>query len=123
MEQEHIARIKTHLRQPVIDLSGQLDLLSLAALIQHARLLLTIDSAPMHLASALGTPQVVLFGPTNPFHWRPRGAPAAILHAGSAEPLSAFVPKQVPRPMKEISTKQVIDAMQSLLSAPAAPVA
>ena len=123
MEQEHIARIKTHLRQPVIDLSGQLDLLSLAALIERARVLLTIDSAPMHLAGALGTPQVVLFGPTNPFHWRPRGAPAAILHAGSAEPLSAFVPKQVPRPMKEISTKQVIDAMQSLLSAPAAPVA
>ncbi len=123
LEQQHLARIKGHLRQPVIDLSGQLDLLALAALIERARLLLTIDSAPMHLADALGTPQVVLFGPTNPFHWRPRATPSAVLHAGSTRPLSVFVPKQVPRPMKEISTKQVIDAMQSLLSAPAAPVA
>jgi predicted lipopolysaccharide heptosyltransferase III len=119
MEKEHAARIKSHLRRPVIDLSGQLDLLTLSALIEQTRLLLTIDSAPMHLAGALGTPQVALFGPTNPFHWRPRGTPAIILRAGHAEPLATFVPKQSPRPMKEISTQQVIDAMESLLSTPA----
>ncbi len=33
-----------------------------------------------------------------------------------------FVPKQPPHSMKEISTEQVIDAMQTLLSAPTAPV-
>ena len=120
LEQRHLARIKAHLRRPVVDLSGQLDLLTLAALIERARLLLTIDSAPMHLASALGTPQVALFGPTNPFHWRPRGGPALILRAGIAEPVRQFVPKQAPQPMKEISTNQVINAMQSLLSTPTA---
>ena len=123
MEQEHIARIKAQLQHPVADLSGQLDLLSLAALIQRARLLVTIDSAPMHLAGALGTPQVTLFGPTNPFHWYPRAGPAVILRAGNVGPATSFVPKQPPRPMKEISTQEVIDAMQTLLSAPAAPVA
>ena len=123
LEQQHIARIKSHLRRPAVDLSGQLDLLTLSALIQRARLLLTIDSAPMHLAGALGTPQVALFGPTNPFHWHPRGAPAIILRAGNAGPLRDFTPKQSPQPMKEISTKQVIDAMQTLLSIPIAPVA
>ncbi len=122
MEKEHVARIKSHLRRPVIDLSGQLDLLTLSALIERARLLLTIDSAPMHLAGALGTPQVALFGPTNPFHWHPRGTPAIVLRAGHAEPLITFIPRQPPRPMKEISTQQVIDAMQTLLSAPAASV-
>jgi predicted lipopolysaccharide heptosyltransferase III len=119
MEKQHIARIKSHLRKPVIDLSGKLDLLTLSALIERARLLLTIDSAPMHLAGALGTPQVALFGPTNPFHWHPRGAPAVVLRAGQPEPLTIFLPQQEPRPMKEISTKQVIDAMRSLLSTPA----
>ncbi|HXA08597.1 MAG TPA: putative lipopolysaccharide heptosyltransferase III [Chthoniobacterales bacterium] len=123
MEQEHIARIKKHLDQPVVDLSGHLDLLSLAVLLQQARLLLTIDSAPMHLAAALGTPQVALFGPTNPFHWRPRSTPAIVLNAGNDHPATDFVPIQPPVAMKEISTKQVIDAMQTLLSIPAAPVA
>lgn len=122
MEQEHIAQIKAHLQYPIADLSGKLDLLSLAALLQRARLLVTIDSAPMHLAGALGTPQVALFGPTNPFHWRPRTTPAAILRAGYPTPMTEFLPKQPPQPMKEISTEQVIDAMQTLLSIPAAPV-
>jgi len=122
MEREHIATIKAHLRHPVVDLSGELDLLSLGALLQMTRLLVTIDSAPMHLAAAFGTPQVVLFGPTNPFHWRPRATPATILQAGNPAPVIDFVPKQPPRPMKEISTEQVIDAMQTLLSAPIAPV-
>lgn len=121
MEQMHIGQIKSFLRQPVIDLSGQLDLLVFAALMQRARLLVTIDSAPMHLAGALRVPQVVLFGPTNPFHWRPRGAPAIILQGKSPGPRREFTPRQTPSLMNEISTEQVINAMQSLLSAPAAP--
>jgi predicted lipopolysaccharide heptosyltransferase III len=123
MEQDHIAEIRAHLRHDVVDLSGQLDLLALSALIQRARLLATIDSAPMHLASALRTPQVALFGPTNPFHWRPRSTAVAILQGGNAGPLCDFAPKQQRRSMNEISTQQVIDAMQSLLSTPAAPIA
>ncbi len=123
MEQDHIARIKSHLQRPVLDLSGQLDLLTLAALIARARLLVTIDSAPMHLAAALGTPQVALFGPTNPYHWRPRTSPTLVLRAGQVNPLAHFVPQQGPGVMKEISTKQVIDAIRRLLSSPTAPVA
>ena len=123
MEQEHIGRIKSRLRQPIVDLSGQLDLLTLSALIERARLLVTIDSAPMHLAAALGTPQLVLFGPTNPFHWRPRSTPVTILHAGSAKSVTDFAPRKTPTSMKEISTEQVIDAMKTLLSARSAPAA
>ena len=120
MEKDHLARIKALVTNPVIDLSGKLNLLAVAALIQRARLLATVDSAPMHLAGALGTPQIVLFGPTNPFHWHPRGSPSVILQAGQAHPSRDFLPKQTRHPMKEISTKQVIDGMQSLLSTPAA---
>ncbi len=120
MEKDHLARIKSLVTNPMIDLSGKLNLLAVAALIQRARLLATVDSAPMHLAGALGTPQVVLFGPTNPFHWHPRGSPSVILQAGQTHPSSDFLPRQPRHPMKEISTKEVIDAMQSLLSTPAA---
>src|SRR5262249_26852365 len=120
LEQDHLAEIKSYLQGTIVDLSGKLGLLALAALIERARILATVDSAPMHLAAALGIPQVVLFGPTNPFHWRPRGAPAVVLRAGQEQPITRFMPRQTPHPMKEISTKQVIDGMKSLLSAPAA---
>src|SRR5207248_1630705 len=120
LERAHLAAIRDKLRTTVLDLSGQVDLLSLAALIQHARLLVTVDSAPMHLASATGTPQVILFGPTNPFHWRPRKSPAAILFGESPEPLRHFQAPEAKRPMKQISTTAAIDPMRLMVSAPAA---
>src|SRR5437868_3887965 len=120
LERAHLTAIREKLHTTVLDLSGQLDLLSLAALIEYARLLVTVDSAPMHLASAAGTPQVILFGPTNPFHWRPRKSPAAILFGESPEPLHHFQAREAKRPMKQISTAAVIDAMRLMVSAPAA---
>jgi predicted lipopolysaccharide heptosyltransferase III len=122
VEQEHIREIKAKLRQPIIDLSGKTDLLTLTALIEQARLLVTVDSAPMHLAAATQTPQVVLFGPTNPFHWRPRESPALILQGDSPTPVLEFSPDQARVPMKQISTEAVIGAMDSLLSAPAVQI-
>ncbi len=62
-----------------IDLSGQLSLMELAALIQKAERLLCVDSVPMHMAAALGTPLLALFGPTDELQWGPRGARIDIL--------------------------------------------
>jgi heptosyltransferase III len=122
MERAQIAAIKSAARSNAIDLSGKTDLLTLAALVRKARLLVTVDSAPMHFAAAWETPQVVLFGPTNPFHWHPRSESAVVLLGESEGPVSEFDPKQRAVPMNQISTQSVIDAMESLLSAPAAPV-
>ena len=59
------------------DLVGRLTLRQLAALLQHARLLVSNDSGPVHLAAAMGTPTVVLFGTsdpaTGPARWGPWG--------------------------------------------------
>lgn len=122
IEQSHLAKIKSALAAPVIDLSGKISLLTLAALVSKARLLVTVDSVPTHLADAVGTPQVVLYGPTNPFHWRPRTSPAVILRAGQGQPLAEFRPHQPGEPMNHLSTVQVINAMESLLSTPTAAV-
>jgi predicted lipopolysaccharide heptosyltransferase III len=119
-ERVHLAAIRERLRIPVTDLSAKIDLLTLAAVIEQARLLVSVDSAPTHLASAAKTPQVILFGPTNPFHWRPRNSPAAVLFGSSAEPLRKFESREPKRPMNQISTAAVIDAIGSMLSAPAA---
>jgi heptosyltransferase-2 len=50
----------------VIDATGKLSLLASAELIGRCRVLVTNDSAPQHLASAMNTPTVAIFGPTVP---------------------------------------------------------
>lgn len=52
-------------------LAGTLSLKELGALIASARLFLGVDSAPMHVAAAVGTPTVALFGPTGAYNWAP----------------------------------------------------
>lgn len=120
VEQAQIAAIKKAAHSKPLDLSGQTTLLTLAALVRRARLLVTVDSAPMHFAAAWNTPQVVLFGPTNPFHWHPRSDSALVLLGGNEGPVCEFNPKQRAVPMNQISTEAVISAMEALLSAPAA---
>jgi len=114
-EQTHITEIIKRTRQRFVNLAGKTDLLTLAALIGHAQLLVTVDSAPVHFAASTDTPQVILFGPTNPFHWRPTDSRALVLHGRSEAPVTEFAPVRPRFPMSEISTQAVISAMDSLL--------
>ena len=52
---------------------GRLDLLTLAAVLERLDLLVTGDTGPMHLAAAVGTPVVAVFGPSDPARYAPRG--------------------------------------------------
>jgi heptosyltransferase-3 len=63
--------IRTAARASVIDLSGELTLPELGALIGAARMLIGVDSAPMHMAAAMQTPVVALFGPSSEVAWGP----------------------------------------------------
>lgn len=67
----------------VVSLSGQLSLPQLAALIDNARLFIGVDSVPMHMAAALKTPLVALFGPSKLFHWSPWEHIGEVLWAGN----------------------------------------
>lgn len=58
---------------PTIDLSGQLLLKELAALTAQAKLFVGVDSAPMHMAAAMGTPVAAIFGPSGDLEWGPWG--------------------------------------------------
>lgn len=60
-------------------LGADLDPVELAALFSLARAVVANDSGPMHLAAAVGTPVVAIFGPTDPGRTAPTGAPAQIL--------------------------------------------
>jgi len=66
---------------PVIRAAGATDLVQLSALLARARLLVTNDTGPMHLAAAVGTPLLALFGSTDPVVCGPRGrAPTKVLY-------------------------------------------
>lgn len=62
---------------PVIDLTGQLSLAMLGALMQKASLLISNDTGPVHIAAAVGTPVVSIFGRNqpglSPVRWKPLG--------------------------------------------------
>lgn len=55
----------------VLNLGGKISLKELSALIQKANALICVDSVPLHLASALKTPVIALFGPTSDVTWGP----------------------------------------------------
>ena len=94
-------------------------LLGLAGLVAGARLVVSCDTAVVHLASAFRVPQVALFGPTNPFHWRPLQPHALVLSAAQPEaPLTDFQPRMKGASMERISTAAVIRAIDTLLASP-----
>ena len=64
-------------------LAGRTDLDALCDLVAHAGLVVSGDTGIAHLASAYGTPSVVLFGPVDPAQW---GPPAGGPHVALARP-------------------------------------
>ena len=76
--------IRSQLHYPVIDLSGQLTLKELAALIARAQLFVGVDSVPMHIAAAMNTPTVALFGPSGEIEWGPWHVPHHIIKSTHA---------------------------------------
>lgn len=70
-----IQRISASMKQPYVILAGETDVGQLAALYARALLVLGPDSGPLHLAAAVGTPTVALFGPADPVEFHPWGTP------------------------------------------------
>ena len=66
-----MAALQPATRARVVDLTGALSLPELAALTGSARAFVGVDSAPMHIAAAMGTPAVALFGPSSEHAWGP----------------------------------------------------
>ena len=58
-------------QENILDLSGKTTIKQLGAIIQRSQMLFCVDSLPLHMASALKTPVVVVFGPTSELNWGP----------------------------------------------------
>lgn len=101
--------------------AGALSLLGSAVLIQRARVLVTNDSAPLHLATAMGIPIVAVFGPTVPsFGFGPRGAHDRVVEHDhlACRPCSAHGPEVCPlghhRCMRDVGVEVVLEAVEGI---------
>ena len=74
-----VAQIIAQARSKPLNLAGKLSIKELGALTARARLFVGVDSMPMHLAAAAGTPTVALFGPSGEDEWRPWRVPHRVL--------------------------------------------
>lgn len=109
---------------PVIDATGRLSLLASAALIARCQVMITNDSAPLHLASAMDVPTVALFGPTVPaMGFGPLATRALVAEHPSlpCRPCHAHGPMACPlghwRCMRDVTAPEVAARVASLWQA------
>ena len=79
------SRIPTLVRGGIIDLCGKTSIKQLGAISEASHLFLGVDSAPMHIAAAVGTPVIALFGPSGAFHWGPWDNSESIMQEGGSQ--------------------------------------
>jgi heptosyltransferase-3 len=119
-ERQFVADITTRLRRPVVDLSGELSLKELAALCAQAKCFVGVDSLPMHIAAAVQTPVVALFGPSGELEWGPWMVRARVLT--SAHPcrpcgLDGCGQGKISECLTAIAVEKVLEAVRELSSA------
>lgn len=73
---ERVASLQLLAEAGVVDLMGETSVASLAAILSSARVVIGADSGICHLAAALGTPTISIFGPSNHRAWSPIGSTA-----------------------------------------------
>jgi len=108
--------IARQMKHPAVVLAGETTLGELMAVIKECRLLVTNDSGTMHLAAALDTPQLAIFGSTSEIATGPLSSKSRVIkHPVECSP--CFL-RDCPidfRCMTRISADQVFDAADSIL--------
>lgn len=78
------AQVPVAQQEQVHDWTGQVDLARLPATLAACHAVLSVDTGPAHIAAAVGCPLLVLFGPTDPAVFAPRGPGAIVILEGSS---------------------------------------
>jgi lipopolysaccharide heptosyltransferase II len=111
--------------RPVVDAAGALNLPATAALLARLDVLITGDTGPMHLAAAVGTPIVALFGPSDPRRYGPLASQQRVLRVqlhcspcGQVRLPPERCRGHVPDCMDGITVDVVVQAARELLAEP-----
>lgn len=117
-----LAPAHDHRRPVIIDLAGKTSLRELCALLKLCRVLVTNDSGPMHLAAAVGTPVIALFGSTAPELTSPGLPGSGPILLRSPPPCAPCFQRTCPvdlRCLRDIPVDRVVESALGLLSGPA----
>jgi lipopolysaccharide heptosyltransferase II len=108
--------VKSLAKTKIIDACGKLSINQLAALIKKCGVYISADSAPLHVAAAMRTPFVALFGPTDPGRHLPPAKDFVVIRKdlGCGPCYKSKCPK--PKCMEAISAEEVLDAVEKLLN-------
>lgn len=119
-EEESLTQSVVHqAKSRLLSLSGRSDVRMLAALLKRSALFIGNDTGAMHIAAAVGTPVVGLFGPSNPREWGPRGSVTEVIYKG-LDCRICFHPtcrRGEENCMKLITVEEVMAACQRLFQA------
>ncbi len=99
-----------------VNLVAQTDLLTTAEIVRQSAFVLGVDTSIIHFAGAFRRPHLVLYGRTNPFHWRVRQPEATVLMAGRDEPVAEFLPDHNRLNMSWIKTEHALKALRKVLN-------
>jgi heptosyltransferase I len=97
---------------PIVNLAGRTDITQLIALMAVARVVVSNDTGPGHIAVAVGTPTAMIFGPTNPARVGPYGKPewvAAVNPFGRGTIINDFDSRYR---IETISVEQVLEILR-----------
>lgn len=117
-EMERIDRILSIANRSTLNLTGKTSLIQTSAISKKSDLFVGVDTAPMHMAAAVGTPVVCLFGPSGVETWCPWGNRAKVLYHGC--PCNQSGIKDCPHDsirtcLKSITVDEVYQAIIDLL--------
>jgi len=107
-----IPGIRSQMKTHSINLEGMTTLRELAALYRRVALLVTTDSGPMHLAAAVNTPVVAVFGPTSPARTGPYGAGHTVIQRDLSCAPCFLKHCETKNCMNEISVEEVLEAIK-----------
>jgi heptosyltransferase-2 len=109
-----------HMHQPAINLAGKTSVSQLASVLKRCQLFISNDSGPVHIASAVGTPVISIFGRNqkglSPLRWGPVGKKDRILHkeVGCIECLAHNCVKEFAC-LKAITVDDVVEVADEVL--------
>ena len=114
-DRKTITNIISLMKKNAINLAGKTSLKVLSAILEQVDILVTTDTGPMHVAAAVGTPVIALFGPTAPWRTGPFGPNHSVIRTGlECSPCFKRECKTI-ECMKRISVDNVFEASAKAL--------
>ena len=117
-ERPVLDQVAARMRRPAVNLGGRTDLATLVGLLERVRLLVSNDTGAMHIAAAIGTPVLAIFGPTDAGATGPLGGCARVVRV--PVPCSPCLLRECPidqRCMTGVTAAQVLREACALLDA------